>query len=168
MIEQQGSQLILTFPSEQAAAAFATFLRSLMLDRLASATSSPASAPPDSDSGQSAASPPSPTLPTLPPSRSQHTVLTEERQEALFNQRAEGQTQHQRLLRAQTTLRDGVLPFSRPGDQPQPTGQPSPRIRAAQEGGFADGSGEQPEAARRAGRQPSRLRPVPSQPFPAR
>jgi hypothetical protein len=161
MIEQQANQLTLTFPSEQAATAFATFLRSLMLDRLASATSSPASAPPDSDSGQST----SPSLPS-PPSRSQHTVLTEERQEALFNQRAEGQTQHQRLLRAQTTLRDGVLPFSRPGQSPPPSGQPSPRQRAAAEGGFADGSGEQPEAARRAGR--SRLRPVPSQPSPAK
>ncbi len=157
MIEQQANQLVLTLPSPEAAQTFAQFLRSL----LGSGTSEPVS---ESSLGAAEA----PSQPASQPSRSRHAVLTPERQEALYNQRAEGRTSRQRLLRAQTTLRDGVLPFSRPGDQPQPTGQPSPRIRAAQEGGFADGSGEQPEAARRAGRQPSRLRPVPSQPFPAR
>ena len=54
-------------------------------------------------------------------------------------------TPRQRLLRAQTTLRDGMLPFSRPTDQaPRPSAQPSPRMRAQAEGGFADGSGERP------------------------
>ena len=87
--------------------------------------------------------------------RSRHTVLTEERMDQIAQQRASGQSASRRLLRAQTALRDGVLPFSKPGQAPQPSGQPSPRIRAQAEGTFADGAqGVQPEA----GRRPSKLR----------
>jgi hypothetical protein len=198
MIEQQGNKLVLTFQSDQAATAFAQFLSTLLTlpgcrpgregpgqpsqagqtAPLASATSSPPSAPsletmPARDPDQTSSQPPSLLL-------SRHAVLTPERQDQLFLSRQSGQTAHQRLLRAQTTLRDGVLPFSRPGEPPPPSGQPSPRQRAAQQGGFADGSGEQPEAERLAARglarrRGSRLRPVlpvplplPSQPSPAK
>ena len=111
MIEQQ-EQLILTFPTEASATTFAAFLATLLQTPNQSATPDPAS---DVSSGQ----------------RSRHTVLTDDRLEALFNQRQQGQTAHQRVLRAQTTLRDGVLPFSKPGEMPPPSGQPSPRQKAA-------------------------------------
>lgn len=174
MIEQHSNQLTLTFPSPEAAAAFARFLTTLP-------QSSPLSSPPagaisslpsepypetrpaaDLDLTANLPAPPSstpPPPPAPPTTRSRHVLLTPERQDQLFNQRQSGQTAHQRLLRAQTTLRDGVLPFSRPGQPPPPSGQPSPRLRAQQEGGFADGApGVWPEAERR-GR--SQLRPVP-------
>ena len=131
MIEQHDSLLQISFPSPEAAKAFHLFLQSLL-------------------QGPGSSELPSGLLPLLPPSppdspeqepspaqlfRSHHVVLTEERQEQLFNQRQDGQTAHQRILRAQTTLRDGVLPFSKPGEVPRPTNQPSPRMR----GVFADG-----------------------------
>ena len=136
MIEQHNNQLILTFPTEASATTFAAFLATLLQN--SNATPDPASAV---SSGQ----------------RSQHTVLTDDRLEALFNQRQQGQTAHQRVLRAQTTLRDGVLPFSKPGEMPAPSGQPSPRQKAAQEGTFADGAAPQ-------GAGKSRLRPSSPQP----
>jgi hypothetical protein len=160
MIEQQGSKLTLTFPSKASATTFAAFLATLLQP-------SPSEAP----ASDVVSVPPSELSPEIMPAagqgpildspepvsfRSRRIVLTPERQDQLFNQRQSGQTAHDRLLRAQTTLRDGVLPFSRPGQAPQPTGQPSPRQRAAAEGGFADGvPGVWPEAGRR-----SRLRPV--------
>ena len=136
MIEQHNNQLILTFPTEASATTFAAFLATLLQNP--NATPDPAL---DVSSGQ----------------RSQHTVLTDDRLEALFNQRQQGQTAHQRVLRAQTTLRDGVLPFSKPGEMPAPSGQPSPRQKAAQEGTFADGAAPQ-------GAGKSRLRPSSPQP----
>jgi len=168
MIEQRENQLLISFPSAEAAARAKQWMEAAVvpwlpvISRLETGTSSPPSEPSPEAPPSSPAEPFSP----LTPPRSRHTVLTEERQAAISLQREAGQTSHQRLLRAQTTLRDGVLPFSRPGQTPpQPTGQPSPRQRAAKEGGFADGSGAQPEAERRG----SRLRPVPpSQPSPER
>ena len=161
MIEQHNNQLVVTLPTSEAAAAFSQFLATLFQPHAPSGgagNSEPLSA--QSPAGGSASQPSPP-----PPFRSRHTVLTPERQDAIANQRASGQSANQRLLRAQTTLRDGVLPFSRPGSPPPPTNQPSPRQRAAAEGGFADGSGEEPEAARQmAGRRKgggSHLRPVP-------
>lgn len=129
MIEQQNNQLLLSFPSPEAARAFAQFLTTLV--------NLPASAtfglPSDQSQGPE-------TLQDSPePGRSRHVVLTEDRMDQIFNQRASGQASHQRLLRAQTTLRDGVLPFSKPGNVPSPSGQPSPRQKAQQEGTFADG-----------------------------
>jgi hypothetical protein len=165
MIEQDHNKLILTFPSEASATTFAAFLRSLLNPE--SATSAPPSGLfPDNH-------PPVSQEQELSPAqlfRSRHTVLTPERQDQIFNQRQAGQGAHQRFLRAQTTLRDGALPFSKPGQTPQPTGQPSPRQKAAVEGTFADGApegralrptvsadpGVQPEVGRRI----SRLRPV--------
>jgi hypothetical protein len=142
MIEQNLNKLILTFPTADSATTFAVFLQSLLT---VSASPQPSqstheiSEPPFEQSPEPTQVPPS--TPVSPePRRSRHAVLTEERQEQLFNQRQAGQTQHQRQLRAQTTLRDGVLPFSKPGAQPQPSGQPSPRQRAQQEGTFADGA----------------------------
>jgi len=140
MIEQRDSQLILTFPSEESAAAFAQFLQSL----LASATSAPSSESPLVTDPL-----PSP-LPSTDLSHSRHTVLTPERQDALSRQRELGLTSRQRLLRAQTTLTDGVLPFRNLEMPPEPSGQESPRIRAARQGGFADGA---PEPAPRRGSQ---------------
>ena len=139
MIEQHSNQLILTFPTEASATTFAAFLATLL--QTPNATPDPASV-----------------VSSEPLSgRSQHTVLTDDRLEALFNQRQQGQTAHQRVLRAQTTLRDGVLPFSKPGEMPAPSGQPSPRQKAAQEGTFADGAAPQ-------GAGKSRLRPASPQP----
>jgi hypothetical protein len=122
MIEQQGSLLQISFPSPEAARAFHLFLQSLLTNQSAPVISEPPSESPLQDSPA--------------PVRSQHVVLTPERQEQLFNQRQNGQTAHQRILNAQTTLRDGVLPFSKPGEAPQPTSQPSPRMK----GVFADGA----------------------------
>ena len=144
MIEQHNNQLILTFPTEASATTFAAFLETLLQtpNQIPSQTPNQPEVPAsDVSSGQ----------------RSQHTVLTDDRLEALFNQRQQGQTAHQRVLRAQTTLRDGVLPFSKPGEMPAPSGQPSPRQKAAQEGTFADGAAPQ-------GAGKSRLRPSSPQP----
>ena len=164
MIEQIANKLVLTFPTPDSATTFANFLQSLV-----TITASPQQpslpAPgtfglpfePSQEIRPVQAPDPTETPAFLAPARSRHTVLTPERQDQIFLQRASGQTAHDRLLRAQTTLRDGVLPFSRPGQVPQPSGQPSPRIRAQTEGGFADGSGAEPEAERRKGR---RLRPA--------
>ena len=160
MIEQQGSKLVLNFPTPDSATTFAAFLATLLqLSPFEAPASDVASVPP---SGLSPEIMPAeaPDLiqasPERVPFRSRRIVLTPERQDQIFNQRQSGQTARDRLLRAQTVLRDGVLPFSRPGQAPQPTGQPSPRQRAATEGGFADGvPGVWPEAGRR-----SRLRPV--------
>ena len=152
MIEQHGNRLTISFPDETAATAFSQFL---------SAFFRPVPTTGPLAMGDPLQPAPEISVPPSEPSQvmhSRHTVLTPEREEALFNQRQAGQTASQRLLRAQTTLRDGVLPFSRPGEVPQSTGQPSPRIKAAAEGGFADGSGAEPEAERKR----SRLRPVPS------
>ena len=142
MIEQHNNQLILTFPTEASATTFAAFLATLL--------QTPSQTP-----SQNAT--PDPALDVSSGQRSQHTVLTDDRLEALFNQRQQGQTAHQRVLRAQTTLRDGVLPFSKPGEMPAPSGQPSPRQKAAQEGTFADGAAPQ-------GAGKSRLRPSSPQP----
>ena len=137
MIEQSSNKLILTFPTADSATIFANFLQSLL-----TVTASPQSSPLAlaSSSPPSGSSPelPSPDFPEL--ARSRRTVLTEERQEALFNQRQAGMSANQRLLRAQATLRDGVLPFSKPGETPRSSGQLSPRIKAQQEGTFADGA----------------------------
>ena len=157
MIEQHDSSLTISFPSPEAAKAFHLFLQSL----LAPATSEP-------PSEKLPESPPEVPTPDSPePGRSRHAVLTEERQEQLFNQRQAGQTQHQRQLRAQTTLRDGVLPFSKPGQTPAPSGQSSPRQRAQMEGGFAGephatalpAASINPSAVAAPGR--TRLRPAP-------
>ena len=169
MIEQQDRKLILTFPTPDSATTFATFLQSLFqISQPGTAISSPPfesspeiksalDQPPTQGSPE-----PEPSLLPDQPQRLPHTVLTPERQDAIANQRSQGLTTHQRLLRAQTTLRDGVLPFSRPGEQPPPSGQPSPRQKAQQEGGFADGQpGVKPEEGRR-----SRLRPVSLSPKP--
>jgi hypothetical protein len=162
MIEQRENQLVLSFPTPEAARVFAQFLTS-QSQPLAPETSEPPSEPSQQ--------------------RSHHVLLTDDRLEQLSNQRAQGLTAHQRLLRAQSSLRDGVLPFSKPGQAPQPTNQSSPRMRAQQEGGFADGGAVavrptapqlrspdlQPQADpvaahQEAGRRPSKLRPVtPSQ-----
>lgn len=142
MIEQQQNRLTLTFPTEESATTFAAFLRSLFSPAALETSEPPFGLPPE----------PQPQTPdSLAPARSRRTVLTDDRLEQLSQQRAQGLTAHQRLLRAQATLRDGVLPFSKPGQVPAPTGQDSPRIRAQQEGGFADG---QP------GAHQSKLRPV--------
>ena len=175
MIEQRENQLLISFPDEPSATAFGQFLSVFfrpvpptgplaMGDPFAPVTSVlPSELSPDPVDQSAPSIPDSPAL-----GRSRHVVLTPERQDQLFNQRQSGQSAHQRLLRAQTTLRDGVLPFSRPGETPQPTGQPSPRMRAAAEGGFADGAPGVP-ALRPAvpadplevGRRPSNLRPSP-------
>ena len=140
MIEQQNNLLLISFPSPEAARAFHLFLQSLLAS----------SAPPFD---------PSPVSPQVSPEpgRSRHVLLTPEREEQIFNQRQSHQTASQRILRAQVTLRDGVLPFSKPGQTPQPSGQPSPRQKAQQEGTFADGEGR-PAAGK------SRLRPSSPQP----
>jgi hypothetical protein len=168
MIEQTNNTLTLTFPSEQAATQAKRWMEMAVVPWLPIVSQGPEISLPPSGPAQPTDPLLTPASPEPVPSRSRHTVLTPERQEQLFNQRQSGQTAHQRLLRAQTTLRDGTLPFSRPASQPpSPTGQDSPRQRAAAEGGFADGSGEEPEAARLRGR--SRLRPVAPtapQPFP--
>ena len=163
MIEQQANKITLTFPTPDSATTFAAFLQSLFqISPLDPAISSP---PFESFPETKSVPVQPPTLaslelvPSLLPDQPQclpHTVLTSERQDAIANQRSQGLTTHQRLLRAQTTLRDGVLSFSRPGEQPPPSGQPSPRQKAALEGGFADGQpGVRPEEGRR-----SRLKPV--------
>ena len=167
MIEQQANRITLTFPTPDSATTFATFLQSLLTVTASPQLSQPGAAissPPfESPLGIKLApgQPPTQGSPELKPSllpdqpqRLPHTVLTPERQDAIANQRANGLTTHQRLLRAQTTLRDGVLPFSRPGQAPPPTGQPSPRQKAALEGGFADGQpGTEDGEIRRCGRQ---------------
>lgn len=156
MIEQKENQLLLTFPSPEAAAAFAQYLSTLTQPPPLSASE---------PSPPSASSPPADPLDSLP--RSRHILLTPDRQEAIFNQRAAGMTTHQRLLRAQTTLRDGELPFRQLPTPPPPSGQPSPRLRAAQEGGFADGNGRadrMPAAGARAGATKPALPLQPSPP----
>ena len=182
MIEQRENQLLISFPDEPSATAFGQFLSVFFrpvppTGPLATGDPFAPAAGPGSAAISVPPSEPSPdpvdqSAPSIPDSpalgRSRHVVLTPERQDQLFNQRQSGQSAHQRLLRAQTTLRDGVLPFSRPGETPQPTGQPSPRMRAAAEGGFADGAPKVP-ALRPAvpadplevGRRPSNLRPSP-------
>jgi hypothetical protein len=125
MIEQLNNQLLISFPTPEEAVTFAKVLE--LLFKMSVSQTPNQSATPDPASDVSSEQ------------RSQHTVLTDDRLEALFNQRQQGQTAHQRVLRAQTTLRDGVLPFSKPGEMPAPSGQPSPRQKAAQEGTFADG-----------------------------
>ena len=127
MIEQRGTQLLISFPTEQAASQARQWMEMAVIPWLpmVSQQQQPPVASSEPPSGQQ---------------RSNHVLLTDDRLEQLSNQRAQGLTAHQRLLRAQSTLRDGVLPFSKPGQQaPQPTNQPSPRMRAQQEGGFADG-----------------------------
>ena len=146
MIEQQGTQLLISFPTPEAAAQAKRWMETAVVPWLPMISQTPnQSATPDLASAVSSGQ------------RSQHTVLTDDRLEALFNQRQQGQTAHQRVLRAQTTLRDGVLPFSKPGEMPAPSGQPSPRQKAQQEGTFADGEGH-PAAGK------SRLRPSSPQP----
>lgn len=140
MIEQNLNKLILTFPSTDSATTFAVFLRSLLQTSQPALGTSSLSFDPSPESAQVPATGLTPDF--LEPRRSRHAVLTEERQDQLFNQRVQGQSAHQRLLRAQTILRDGMLPFSRPGSIPAPSGQPSPRQRAQQEGGFADGAAQ--------------------------
>ena len=137
MIEQLNNQLLISFPTPEEAATFAKVLELLFKMSAASQNAIPDPAS-DVSSGQ----------------RSQHTVLTDDRLEALFNQRQQGQTAHQRVLRAQTTLRDGVLPFSKPGEMPAPSGQPSPRQKAAQEGTFADGAAPRSKLRPAASKQP--------------
>jgi len=134
MLEQNGQILTLTFPTVDSATTFAAFLATLL-----QSTNSPAPAISSPPSGQLPDPAQPPIQDSLEPRRSRHTVLTEERMDQIANQRAQGLTTHQRLLRAQSTLRDGVLPFSKPGQVPQSTGQPSPRMRAQTEGTFADG-----------------------------
>src|ERR1700722_20340450 len=131
MIEQQSNKLVLTFPTEDSATTFAVFLATL----LQSNSQGPEISEPLSGS-LSQASP--------EPGRSRHTVLTDERLEALSRQRESGQTRQQRILKAQVTLRDGTLPFRQLESAPSPTGQPSPRQRAQQLGGFADGAPKEP------------------------
>ena len=165
MITQQQNVLTLTFPTTDSAKTFAAFLRSL-LNLQGPETSSPPSEPLQAQD-------------SLAPQRSRHTVLTPERMDQIAEQRASGQSANQRILRAQTQLRDGVLPFSKPGAVPPPSGQPSPRILAQQQGRFADGApkepalrakpdpqpqvdgGDPPEAERRGSRL--RISPSPSQ-----
>lgn len=164
MIEQNNSSLLISFQTTEEATAFAQFLQTLLVP----GTYAPPSESPLQDSPA--------------PNYSRHVLLTPERQEQLFNQRQNGQSTHQRILRAQTTLRDGVLPFSKPGQTPAPSGQTSPRMKAQQQGGFADGSPEATElrprveppvaatvrqpsvsdAPQGAPRKPSKLRPVAS------
>ena len=143
MIEQLNNQLLISFPTPEEAATFAKVLELLFKMSVTNQSTTPDPASVVSSEPLSG--------------RSQHTVLTDDRLEQLFNQRQQGQTAHQRVLRAQTTLRDGVLPFSKPGEMPAPSGQPSPRQKAAQEGTFADGEGH-PAAGK------SRLRPSSPQP----
>jgi hypothetical protein len=165
MIEQRDNQLLLTFPNPEAARVFAQFLATLktLTNFQEPATSAPpsASSPPASQSASNEEiqppQPPQPPQPSSPPPpRSRHTILTDERLESLYRQREQSLTQHQRLLKAQTTLRDGVLPFSKPGETPPPSGQPSPRLKALEEGGFADGA--QGEASQQSGKQTARKR----------
>ena len=148
MIEQIGNKLVLTFPTADSAQTFSIFLASLLQPASQSPSQSPDLSEEQSHVQNASSELPSealpipaeiPAFPEPSPFRSQHVVLTPERQEELFNRRQQGMTTHQRVLRAQTTLRDGVLPFSKPGQMPEPSGQPSPRIRAQKEGGFADG-----------------------------
>lgn len=160
MIEQNNNQLILTFPTADSATTFAAFLRSLF-------NLSPGAEPAAVSSPASGLLPvplPTPTPDSPEPVRSRHAVLTPERQDQLFNQRQQGETSHQRILRAQTVLRDGALPFRALQQAPRPSGQASPRMRAQAEGGFADGSGDLPEAGRRKTRlRASSISPEPSQ-----
>jgi hypothetical protein len=153
MIEQNNSSLTISFPTPEAARAFAQFLTTLVNLQEPASSGQP--------SGPGLLIPPlESSIPDFQgQARSQHVVLTEERQEQLFNQRQNGQSAHSRLLRAQTTLRDGVLPFSKPGQTPAPSGQPSPRQRAAAEGGFADGAPVSRPLA--APEKKSKLRPKP-------
>ena len=169
MIEQRENQLLISFPTVEAASQALRWMEVAVLPwlPLVSQSASPVglgsaatSSQPSEPSQETKPAPdPGPTEPLPPPipaslepepSRSRHVVLTPERQDQLYQQRQSGQTAHQRLLRAQTTLRDGVLPFSRPGQPPPPSGQSSPRQKAALEGGFADGA---PEPAPRRGSQ---------------
>ena len=138
MIEQHENQLLLSFPTPETARAFAQFLTTLVNLR-GPETSEPLSGPSPALESSGAVQPPSPIPDSLEHARSRHTVLTEERQAQLAAQREQGLTAHQRQLRAQTTLRDGVLPFKQLDQAPPPSSQPSPRQRAQQEGGFADG-----------------------------
>jgi len=175
MIEQRENKLILTFPTADSATTFAVFLESLVRPSQPSSNQPSQQgpeifAPPSGQSPESSNLPPSeqatfsvPVTPAFPePARSRRVVLTPERQDQLSAQREAGLTSHQRQLRAQTTLRDGTLPFRALQQPPQPSGQESPRMKAGREGGFADGSGAQPEA----GRRKSRLVPVRQSPKP--
>lgn len=148
---------IATFlPSPEAARAFAQFLTTLTDLRGPDNSVPPSDLPPQNTQ----------VIPASPEqNRSRHVLLTDERLEQLSHQRTSGQTSHQRLLRAQATLRDGTLPFSKPGQAPQPSGQVSPRQRAQAEGGFADGAApvgpKAPQLVPEAGRRKrSQLRPV--------
>jgi len=170
MIEQRENQLLISFPTSEAAQTFAQFLSTLIQSqecRPDHPTPSPVDQPASATSLQPSAACPAEELvnqsvPSPLTTRFQHTVLTEERQEVLYNQRAEGQTERQRLLRAQATLRDGALPFRKLSSIPPPSGQTSPRIKAQQSGGFADGSGPEPKIGGR-----SKLRVAPTgQPSP--
>lgn len=135
MIEQQDEKLILTFPSaELARLAFRCIETALgMWSMLRASTEAPKSAP--------GSAPPSEPSPPSESSKPRHLVLTPERQDGIFNERTQGMTAHQRMLRAQATLRDGAMPFRQLASAPSPSGQSSPRLRAQQEGGFADGNG---------------------------
>ena len=181
MIEQNGQILTLTFPTVDSATTFAAFLATLLQP-----TSLPANGTFDPPSGQLPVAESDqlsqmPTQASPEPGRSRHTVLTDERLDQLFNQRQNGMTAHQQLLRAQTTLRDGTLPFKQLSTAPPASGQPSPRMKAQQEGGFADGGAVAgrpiapqlavpadgavpPEAERRKRSQLKRSSPPPSRP----
>jgi hypothetical protein len=164
MIEQQNNLLLISFPTPEAAAQAKRWMEVAVLPWL------PMVSRPASEISGPPFDPSPPPLPASPePVRSRHVVLTDERLEQLSKQRESGQTRHQRLLKAQATLRDGTLPFRVLEQPPQPSGQASPREKAQREGGFADGL---PQAAAlrpqadgavplEAGRKRSRLRPVP-------
>lgn len=181
MIEQQNNLLLISFPSPEAATQAKRWMEVAVLPWLPMVSQpAPDSSVPPSVQPQEQQLP-TPAFPEQ--NRSRHVLLTDERLEQLSHQRTSGQTSHQRLLRAQTTLRDGTLPFSKPGQAPQPSGQASPRQRAQAEGGFADGALAvrprvapqlapqlgRPKADGEAGqRKKSQLRPVPSSQPPSR
>ena len=123
MIEQQGSKLVFTFPTPDSATTFAAFLATLLQPSPSEAPASDVVSVPPSELSPEIMPAADPDQiqdsPEHAPFRSRRTILTPERQDQLFNQRQSGQTAHDRLLRAQTTLRDGVLPFSRPGQAPR-------------------------------------------------
>jgi len=146
MIEQNQNQLIMTFPTEQAATDFKTWMQMAALPWL------PLNLPVES--------PPSEPSPEMG-GKSRHVMLTPERQDQLTQQRLQGQTAHQRLVKAQTMLRDGTLPFKQLPEAPQPSSQPSPRIKAQQEGGFADGEKKSPRQSHPATPQPKPNDPTP-------
>jgi hypothetical protein len=172
MIEQRENQLVLSFPTPEAARAFAQFLTTLTDLR-----EPDNSVPPSGQSPESASQPSTPDSPAPEPSQSRRVLLTDERLAELSAARESGSTRHQRIVRAQTMLRDGTLPFKQLSTAPSASGQASPRERAQREGGFADGAapvepkapqlgrpkadavGAHPEVERR---KRSRLRPASS------